>query len=104
MIVLRRGGLLRGTLRWRGGEPIPDASVHVVDAAAKERGEDTDGRETWATTDARGAFESRLAPGRYRVEIEVDRSGRASARTAADVELVEGEVAPFSVELARDGE
>jgi len=76
------GALVGGRLLDAGGEPLPGQSVDVVETFA--RGARPGSRTTHVTTDARGAFRARLAPGpSRRVSAEFDgthRLTRASGR------------------------
>ncbi len=98
-VVLVRGGLLQGTVRRPDGATAADVFVHVFDADRKARDEDMDDREEWERTDARGAFEARLLPGTYRVDVVWKRNGKTNVEVSADVELAEGSETPLVIDL-----
>jgi len=75
---------LRGQVRATSGEPVPGATVQLVEANRAER------------TDARGVFELRVAPGRYTLRFEAP---GLVAQTKV-VTVTPGEQALFFVDLA----
>ena len=80
-IVLRRGGLLRGTVTDTAGRAVADATLLVRGPLERE-----------TSSDDAGAFEIRLPPGRYCVVSE-------DGRTLAEAEVRDDETTPVALRV-----
>jgi len=92
VVVLLRGGVLRGRALDAAGRPAANAYVVVSDA----RNETNADRAAWPAVDAEGSFEVHLSAGRY--EVRVSSGGR---RSSTEVDVVEGGTSDVTLRFAR---
>ncbi len=87
VVRIRRGGLLRGTVRRADGTLVVGARVEAHDQDWKAHRDDMDDRLAHVRTDPSGAFAARLLPGRYAVKAHHPETGMAADAVA---DLTEG--------------
>jgi protocatechuate 3,4-dioxygenase beta subunit len=97
VLTLPRGGHLRGSVVDADGAPVTGGWVRVFDPSVAEKQLD-DGHQDFPDLDADGRFETRLLPGRYRMEVH---RGSSDVAATGDVELVEGEDRAATIRLPR---
>jgi protocatechuate 3,4-dioxygenase beta subunit len=90
-IVLTRGAVLVGSVRYVSGGPPGEVSVHVNQKGSGARA----GNYDWPTPDSRGDFRSQLMPGTYQVVVEQD----GNRVLTAEVILEKGKETPLLLTL-----
>jgi Carboxypeptidase regulatory-like domain len=90
VVTLRRGGVVHGRVTTSDGRPAVGVEMALIDPAGTD---DTD-RRWFADTDATGAFEIRVPPGRYRLVFDDD-----EPVPIRDVDLKEGDVVDMEIVL-----